>query len=206
MVITQYPIFLARYAYGPMDNLQYILGDPETKTAIFIDPGWEGAALLAHMREVDYTPEAIFLTHGHYDHVQGIPAIVAEYPDLPVYISEKEHPLYTSKIQAPLRPFPENPRVGRIPISVFETPGHSPGSVCFHSGNNLFVGDTVFVDGCGRMDLPGGDPRVLYQSLQLFRTFPSEMQVLPGHSYGGESCTISELLARNSVFLRKTDF
>lgn len=200
MLITQTPILLSRYTYGPMDNFQYILGDPEAKKAVFIDPGWEGDRLAAHMSELGLTPVAIWLTHGHYDHVMGIPDILAIYPDLPIYISDKEHPLYLGKLPYH-SPFPSVLSVGQIRASVFETPGHSPGSVCLHVGQMLFVGDTVFVEGCGRTDLPGGDAQTLFRSLETLRVFPADTRVFPGHNYGYASdVRMSELLTNNWVF------
>jgi glyoxylase-like metal-dependent hydrolase (beta-lactamase superfamily II) len=201
MLIKKEPILLARYAYGPMDNFQYILGDPHTQKGVFVDPGWEGTKLVAHMAELGLTPDHILLTHGHYDHVMGIPDILKVYPDLAIYISGKEHPAYLEKLPHYQPINPETLAVGNIPVSVFETPGHSPGSVCFHVGQFLFVGDTVFVDGCGRTDLHGGNARELYQSLQTLRQFPPDMVILSGHDYGhSPMVTLAELIEKNWVF------
>ena len=202
MLIQKEPILVARYAYGPMDNFQYILGDPHTQKGVFIDPGWEGEKLAAHMKELGLTPESIVLTHAHYDHIMGIGDILTVYPGLPIYVSAKEHPLYLAKLPSYVAINPETLAVGKIPISVFETPGHSPGSVCFHVGAYLFVGDTVFVEGCGRTDLPGGNAKELYASIQRLKQFPDDTQVLSGHDYGySPMVRMRELQERNWVFL-----
>jgi len=201
MLIKKDPILLARYAYGPMDNFQYILGDPHTQKGVFVDPGWEGAKLVAHMTALGLSPESVLLTHGHYDHVMGLGDILKAYPDIPIYISQKEHPLYLEKLPRYMAIDPETMSVGNIPVSVFETPGHSPGSVCFHVGKFLFVGDTVFVDGCGRTDLHGGNAKELYQSIQTLRQFPPDTQILAGHDYGhSPMVTLAELMSQNWVF------
>jgi glyoxylase-like metal-dependent hydrolase (beta-lactamase superfamily II) len=91
--------------------------------------------------------------------------------------------------------------VGAIAISLLHTPGHTPGSQCFLLDGRLVAGDTLFLDGCGRTDLPGGDPAQLYDSLQLLASLPVDTVVYPGHHYSAEeSSSLGSVKAHNMVF------
>ena len=92
--------------------------------------------------------------------------------------------------------------VGQIPITLMHTPGHTPGSQCFVVDGRLVAGDTLFLDGCGRTDLPGGDPDPMYESLtQRLAKVPDATVLYPGHMYSPEpSATMGDTRARNYVF------
>ncbi len=97
--------------------------------------------------------------------------------------------------------------VGEIPIELIHTPGHTPGSQCFLVDNRLVAGDTLFLEGCGRTDLPGGDPRLLYESLtQKLAKVPDEAVLFPGHLYSAEpSATMGETRRWNYVLQPRSE-
>ena len=96
--------------------------------------------------------------------------------------------------------------VGELPIQLVHTPGHTPGSQCFYVNGCLISGDTLFLDGCGRTDLPGGDPEALYESLtQKLAQVPDDTVLYPGHLYSAEpSASLGEVRQRNYVFRPRT--
>ncbi|MFM8777362.1 MAG: MBL fold metallo-hydrolase, partial [Actinomycetota bacterium] len=91
--------------------------------------------------------------------------------------------------------------VGEIPIQLLHTPGHTPGSQCFHVANRLVAGDTLFLEGCGRTDLPGSDPALMYESLQTLSAMPHQTIVCPGHQYSAApTASLETVLETNPVF------
>ena len=91
-------------------------------------------------------------------------------------------------------------RVGEIPIRLLHTPGHTPGSQCFLVDGRLVAGDTLFLQGCGRTDLPGSDPDAMYDSLERLAKLPDDTVVYPGHLYSPEpSASLGETKLRNPV-------
>jgi hydroxyacylglutathione hydrolase len=92
-------------------------------------------------------------------------------------------------------------RVGQVEVELLHTPGHTPGSQCFLVGSLLISGDTLFLDGCGRTDLPGSDPEAMYHSLQRLASLPDDVAVFPGHRYSAPSAaTLGAVKEMNMVF------
>ncbi|MFP4473257.1 MAG: MBL fold metallo-hydrolase [Candidatus Omnitrophota bacterium] len=176
---------LEQMQVGPMENFIYFIGCPDTKDVAVVDPAWDVDHLTAQAEEKGYRIAAVLLTHGHPDHVQGAGRI-AEQLDVPVYISADEAPFYE----------PDSPNlkkvndgdeisIGNIHIRCAAAPGHTPGCLCFQHGNILLTGDTLFVNGCGRCDLPGGNAEKMYHTLyDRLAQFPDETVIYPGHKYG----------------------
>jgi len=193
----------AGFRTGILGNNVYILYSPETKRGCVVDP----AGGLEKMREFfdreGITPEAVLLTHGHFDHISGLPEFLAAYP-VPVIASEKEVPLLadtdlnlTKQFHRLQTVVPDRTvRDGEIlllsggRLRVIETPGHTAGSVCFYAEEEkaLFAGDTLFENSCGRTDFPTGNYDEIVASVteKLF-TLPPETAVFPGH---GNATTI----------------
>lgn len=162
----------------------------ENGQAWIVDPGNEGERILALLARENLTPAAILLTHAHFDHIGAIPALQAAFPDLPVYANEPDHAMFGHPMnQLP----PDYPPVAKPKglrgleglggLDVIETPGHTPGGVCYHFKEQklLLSGDTLFAGSVGRTDLPGGDMATLMDSLKKLTALPDDTLVIPGH-------------------------
>ena len=160
--------------------------------AIVIDPGYEPDTILDILEGL--TLKAILLTHGHFDHVGAVKELVAE-TGCEVYIHAAESTMPPMMTAGPLyytRTYAEGDTVAPIAgaeLTVLHTPGHTPGSVCLLWGQELFAGDTLFAGSCGRVDLPGGDPAQMMQSLNRLASLQADYRVHPGH---GPSTTLSQ--------------
>ena len=168
---------------GPLDNIAYILANKNQ--AFIIDPAWEVPVLRRLLRQHQLILTGILLTHEHFDHVIGVPELLSDHPDIPVYISAAA--VYTPPMPMKLTPITSasDLRLGDMPLQIIETPGHSPGGVCYKIGDQLITGDTVFINGCGRTDLPGSDPEALYHALfSVLWHLPDDTRLYPGHDYG----------------------
>ena len=182
--------------------------------ALIIDPGSEPDRIIAALEKKGWEPEAILLTHGHFDHINAIPGLLSRFPSLPVYVSPEDakvmsHPLNTCPPEyGPVTVPAANLRtdLAQLPtinyqLSTIPTPGHTPGGVCYlfelpnlQTSKLLFSGDTLFAGSIGRTDLPGGDMATLMRSLDSLRTLPEDTMVIPGH---GMTTTIGRELASN---------
>jgi hydroxyacylglutathione hydrolase len=184
---------LIREIVGPMGNLQYFIGDAETRLGWMVDPAWEAETFYERMLQEGFTLSGILLTHAHFDHTNAVPALLRR-KDVPVYLQKRE--LEFLKSGAPKALFPDLPfsslrplspgdrlSVGSVTATFIHTPGHSPGSQCIGVGDNLISGDTLFLEGCGRTDIPGGDPQALFESLSALAKLPGDTRVHPGHAY-----------------------
>jgi len=179
------PLVIHQFEMGPLNNFLYLLGDPATREMAVVDPAWDVGFLCRQAERLKYRITKVFLTHAHPDHVNGLARLLAMHP-VPVYISKHEAPFLTSGLQgctgiedgAQLK-------LGDITFDVLHTPGHTPGCQCFLADGKLITGDTLFIDGCGRCDLPGSDPRAMYRSLHdVLMKLPDETVIYPGHNYG----------------------
>lgn len=174
-----------------MQNFLYMIADEKTKQALIVDPAWAPDTIVSLPEKAGYKLKGLLVTHAHYDHTNAIEEILSKL-DIPVYANKNEVPYAQSgsqivgKLGSTLKPT-ENEEVlklGETEVKFLHTPGHTPGSQCIIVGNALITGDTLFIDGCGRSDLPGGDARTLFKSLRKIATLPADLQILPGHDYG----------------------
>lgn len=175
---------------GPIMTNCYILCDEANKVCAIVDPGDDGAHICKAVAATGCTPVAVYMTHGHFDHWNGLGEVLDAYPDLPVYIHEAEvidgrggdlrFPRLKEHNQ---RYYDEGDTitVGDLTLTVMVTPGHSPGSVCLVVGDTIFSGDTLFRANCGRCDFPGGDYRKMLSSLARLGRMEGQYTVYPGH-------------------------
>lgn len=168
-----------------MANFQYFLGDARSKEIAVVDPAWDVNHLCGEAKKNGYKITGVLLTHGHPDHVNGLKEILSRH-DVPAYISRHEAPFlkpkHTNIAEVADR---QKIKIGGIEIECLLTPGHTPGCQCFLYKNVLISGDTLFIDGCGRCDLPGSDPGKMYHSLyKVILELPDTTVIYPGHNYG----------------------
>src|SRR5258705_4701443 len=186
---------------GPVATNVHILADARTREAIAIDTATPSIAWVAdEIAERGWTLKLIVSTHGHWDHIGDNAAVAAATgADIAVHPLDRhrlEHPqpLFATFEVAPCVPAFElaeggEIRFGEIRLVVLHTPGHTEGSVSLHAPDDglILSGDTLFAGGWGRVDLPGGDPDAMVESIARLATFEDRTAVLPGH---GQSTTI----------------
>ena len=179
-----------------------------------MDPAWDVDGILAVAQGEGMTVTGVLATHYHPDHVGGdlfgykVEGLAAlkERLDVPVHVhrAEAEGLRTVTGLSAGdlvLHDGDDEVTVGEVPIRLVHTPGHTPGSQCFLVHERALVsGDTLFVEGCGRVDLPGGDPDEMYRTLtQRLTKLPDEVILLPGHDYGSSpTSTLGELRRTNA--------
>ena len=189
----------------------------ENGKAIVVDPGADATHIRAELKKQELDLAAVLLTHAHFDHICAIPELQRVYPDLPVFISDADakiisHPFNQFPPDYPLVAGLKNIRPAKdlgtfltsmgwtTTVEVIDTPGHTPGGVCylFKTGDGkpdtLFSGDTLFCGSVGRTDFPGGDMATLQESLEKLKGLPKDTVVVPGH---GIETTIARELASN---------
>jgi glyoxylase-like metal-dependent hydrolase (beta-lactamase superfamily II) len=203
-----------------MVNFVYLIGDRETGEAVVIDPAYGIQDLLGILDEDDMTLTGALATHYHPDHVggdmmgysiAGVAELLRIRP-VPIHVQADEAEWVkrvTGADDSDLVTHSSGDVVqaGAIPIELIHTPGHTPGSQCFLVDNRLVAGDTLFLEGCGRTDLPGGDPKALYESItQKLAKVPDDATLFPGHLYSAEpSQSMGETRRFNFVFTPKSE-
>ncbi|HEV3213402.1 MAG TPA: MBL fold metallo-hydrolase [Acidimicrobiales bacterium] len=196
---------------GQMVNFAYAIGDASTREAVLVDPAYDVGALLALLAADEMTCVGVVATHYHADHVggslfgvtiEGIATLLRGL-DVPIHVQADEAPWIerTTGVDDALVRHRSGDvvTVGDVGIELLHTPGHTPGSQCLLVDGRLVTGDTLFLDGCGRTDLPGSDPAEMYETLtrRLSRIDAATM-VFPGHRYSPEpSLPMGEVRARN---------
>jgi glyoxylase-like metal-dependent hydrolase (beta-lactamase superfamily II) len=201
-----------------MVNFAYVIGDRETGEAVLVDPAYRVADLV-DMAEADGMRVVGALgTHHHADHVggsfmgyavEGIRELLA-LRSVPIHVHREEAEFVRKTTDVPVSDLVTHDsgdliRVGNIEIRVVHTPGHTPGSQCFLVDGRLVAGDTLFLDGCGRTDLPGSDPEAMYDSLTRLAALPDDVVVYPGHRYSvASSGTMAAVKEANYVYKPRT--
>ena len=169
----------------------YILWGQDSDECIVIDPGYEPERVLLKAKSLGKSIAAILLTHGHFDHVGGVKEIAAQ-TDCKVFLCAEDLAVPHRFTAGPLYytdTYGEGSRLALagLQLRILHTPGHTPGSVCILCEDQMFSGDTLFQDSCGRTDLPGGSFPQIRQSLLKLRALEDDYTVHPGH---GPSTTL----------------
>ena len=202
-----------------MVNFVYLIGDRETGEAMVVDAAYGIRDLLDIVATDGMRLVGALATHYHPDHVggdmmgyqiAGVSELLALNP-VPIHVQAEEAPWVQRVTGASASDLVEHASgdtvmVGKIPIELIHTPGHTPGSQCFFVDGRLVSGDTLFLEGCGRLDLPGGDPVAMYESLTTkLSKVPDDAILFPGHLYSPEpSATMGETRKYNYVFRPKS--
>ncbi|MGH9018461.1 MAG: MBL fold metallo-hydrolase [Acidimicrobiales bacterium] len=202
-----------------MVNFCYLIGDRTTGEAVVVDPAYDVAGLLEILAADAMSCVGALVTHFHPDHVggdmmgysiEGITALLAAVT-VPVHVQRDEAPWMArttglGPADMVAHDSADVVRVGSVDIELVHTPGHTPGSQCFSVEGRLVSGDTLFLDGCGRTDLPGGDAEQMYESLTTrLARFDDGTVLYPGHRYSPEpSAGLGEVRQTNYVFRLRT--
>ena len=202
-----------------MVNFCYLIGDRAAGEAVVVDPAYAVGEVLDILESDAMRCVGVLATHYHPDHVggdlmgypiEGVRTLL-ERVDVPIHVQGAEAPWVTratgiAASELAVHASGDVVAVGRWEVELVHTPGHTPGSQCFAVAGRLVAGDTLFLDGCGRTDLPGGDPEEMYRSLTThLARFGDETVLYPGHLYSPEaSATMGETRARNYVFRMPT--
>ena len=199
-----------------MANFLYLIGDRETRECVVVDPAWDIDGILKVVEQEGMKLVGALVTHYHPDHVGGNIfgiditglAELQEKVSVPVYVNKHEADGLRKVTGISLSDMKkmdgeDKVRVGSVEISCLHTPGHTPGSQCFRVKDNLIAGDTLFLQGCGRVDLPGGDSSELFRTLtQKLARIQDEIILYPGHNYGGDSHASMGEVRENNAYLK----
>lgn len=189
-------LIIEQIQIGPMQNFTYLVGSKSTREVAIVDPAWDIDSLLNIIDERGYTLTSALITHYHPDHcggsfgsksVEGI-AELLEKRSVKSYV----HKLEAAGVKK-VTGISDNDivkvesgdklTIGSVDVEFLHTPGHTPGSQCFRIKDTLVSGDTLFINGCGRVDLPGSNSEDMYHSVQKLASLPDNTILLPGHNY-----------------------
>ena len=198
-----------------MANFLYLIGNKQTKECVVVDPAWDIPGIIKVVEEDGMKLTGALVTHYHPDHVggeifgieiTGLAELMEKYP-VPVYVNKHEADglrqiTGLSKSDMKQVEGEDKLKLGSVEITFLHTPGHTPGSQCFRVEDSLIAGDTLFLQGCGRVDLPGGNSEELYNTItRRLSKIEDNITLFPGHNYGGTpSEKMGEVRKSNSCF------
>lgn len=210
--MAESPLYLRPLLVGMMQNYVYLVGSRTTRECLVVDPAWNLDAILRAAEQDGMKVVGALATHWHPDHVggdlyghdiEGIAKLLKRV-DVPIHVNEHEAAEIAKVTGVGAKALAKHRggdaiAVGDVTIQLLHTPGHTPGSHCFLCHGHLISGDTLFIRGCGRVDLPGGDPDQMWKSLTgVLAKLPRDTILHPGHQYGPvEASTIGDELDEN---------
>ncbi|MDP3981342.1 MAG: MBL fold metallo-hydrolase [Chlamydiota bacterium] len=197
-------ILIRQLELGPMNNFVYCIGCQRTKETLVVDPAWEVGRILEQCEKDAMTIKGIFVTHTHFDHVNGVSDLL-RHKDVPVYIHEAEYDLLPAAgTNRKKTREGDILTLGDLELLVLHTPGHTPGSQCLSFQNNLISGDTLFIDDCGRTDMPGGSDEAMFGSLSRLKQLDDETILLSGHNYSSVPSIALGLVKKSNHVMRSS--
>ena len=211
-------LYIEQILVGPMENFVYLIGSKSTREVALIDPAWNIDGLLNHIQERDLKLCSVLVTHYHPDHVgggmgghsiEGLAELLEKEP-VKTYVNKHEADglkkvTGLSDIDMNIVDSGDHLKIGENDIEFLHTPGHTPGSQCFKVNDNLISGDTLFIQGCGRVDLPGANSEDMFHSLRKLSKLPDETIIYPGHNYGPKESESLEKVKQINSYLRIED-
>ena len=207
-------LYFKQIEIGPMQNFAYLIGDTATREAVVIDAAWDIPAIIQTAEQDDFTITQALVTHYHQDHlggdlfgthIQGV-AELLEQVKAKVYIHKAEAEFLGRLVGLSDSDLVQveggdTTAVGALTVKFIHTPGHTPGSQCFLIENRLVAGDTLFINSCGRVDLPGSSPEDMYASLQTLAQLADETVLYPGHNYASQPWDTLGAQKRHNMYL-----
>jgi hydroxyacylglutathione hydrolase len=214
-------LYFRQQPVGQMANLAYLLGSRATREALLVDPAWSVDALLDLAESDGVRVVGALVTHYHQDHVggrifgldiEGVGRLLERSP-MPLHVNANEAEGVRKVTGASESDLVRHEggdviELGAVRVRLLHTPGHTPGSQCFlveeeGAPARLVSGDTLFLDGCGRVDLPGGDAEAMYRSLNsTLKQLPDETLLYPGHLYSSEPVDTLGAQKQTNPYLR----
>jgi glyoxylase-like metal-dependent hydrolase (beta-lactamase superfamily II) len=201
-----------------MRNFSYLIGDRETGDCVVVDPAYAAGDLVDALEADGMHLSGVLVTHHHPDHVGGTMmgftlkglAELLERVSVPVHVNTHEADWVARTTGIPLSELTAHEHgdkvaVGAVEIELLHTPGHTPGSQCFLLDGRLVAGDTLFLEGCGRTDFPGGDVDAMFRSLQALAALSGDPVVFPGHWYSQEPSALLADVKRSNYVYRARD-
>ena len=215
---VQDELIIEQIQIGPMQNFTYIVGSKATREVAIVDPAWDIKGLLDLIAERDYKLTGALVTHYHPDHcggsfgqnnVEGVAELLTHQP-VRIYAHRLEADgvkKVTGISDSDLVKVDSGDKlnIGDVEVEFLHTPGHTPGSQCFKVKQTLVSGDTLFIDGCGRVDLPGSDVEDMYHSIQKLAALPDDTLLLPGHNYSSVPHASMGDTKKHNTYMRIND-
>ena len=203
-------VYIRQLQLGPMDNFVYLVGAEGSPETAIIDAAWDVDAALAAAEADGREITHALVSHHHLDHTNGL-APLLERRGVQIRVHAADVPQLVPELRKEVKPLSAGDliEVGPLRIRALHTPGHTPGSTCYHLEAQgeipgaLFAGDTLFVNACGRCDLAGGDPELMFESLKRLSQLGEEVRLYPGHDYGDVPVSsIGRECAHNAYFAK----
>ena len=202
---ADHPYTIEALELGPMENFIYLITDKKTGHAAVVDPAWDVEEIIKLAQQKGVQITNILLTHSHHDHINGIQQVLDKY-DAQLHLLKAEAQFWGKNMDLPsLHHGGDIIQLGETNIEVLHTPGHTPGSACYKINHDLITGDTMFVFGCGRCDLSGGDPNVMYDTLNKLGQLPGDTIIHPGHNYAVKETSTMEEQCDGNPFMHFHD-
>lgn len=201
-----------------MRNFAYLIGDRETGETLVVDPAYAAGDLVDALEADGMRLSGVLVTHHHPDHVGGSMmgfelkglAELLDRVEVPVHVNTHEADWVSRVTGIPLSGLTRHDHgdkvsAGNVEIELLHTPGHTPGSQCFLLDGRLVAGDTLFLDGCGRTDFPGGNVDDMFRSLQALAQLPGDPTVFPGHWYSTDPSAPLKTVKRSNYVYRASN-